>query len=219
MMRYEMRGPYTMAQNHFVKSGQHKRTLSRFLGLVQGNGHGELYAGSKRCVIMFKVMRARTDIPGDAGFDEASDGVQRTQQSPGRSGGENGDYHGSKRRKKNVCEDTRFLCDHLKGLTDSISGHVDSERRGSESMEGHMIRDGNLSMADGEARHSNGSSEFRALDYMETRVKAFDTLERSYAQMVDAETENGGRDNPIYVWTKKTYDNIAQEFKRGFGSI
>lgn len=57
-------------------------------------------------------------VPGDAGFAEAIDGVQRTRQSPGSYHGEDGDDHGSKRRKKNVCEDTRFLCEHIKGLTD-----------------------------------------------------------------------------------------------------
>lgn len=81
-----------------------------------------------------------------------------------------------------------------------------------------MGSDLNGSVAVGDARQRNKNAEFQALAYMETRVKAIDLLKRSYAQVIDAEMENAGRDNTVDVRTNKTYDNISQEFARSFGS-
>ena len=54
---------------------------------------------------------------------------------------------------------------------------------------------------------------------METRIKAIDLLERSYAQVVDAETETGGGDKPKYVKAKQTYESISHTFERAFGPV
>ena len=88
---YDMRGPFTIAHTNFEKSGQHNVIVSRFLDVVQGNRHGELYAVSKRCVIMFVVMRVyrgqRVEgllgltlriISQGSGFDEAGGDLRRT---------------------------------------------------------------------------------------------------------------------------------------------
>ena len=230
-------GPYTIAHNNFGKSGQHNGTLSRFLNFLQQNGSGDLYASLKRVVIMFIVMRVGSDIPGmkeegmlgltlriipaGAGFDEAGGGMQQfpgSQQSPGSASGEDGDGPAGKRRKKNVCADTRFLCDHIKGLTDSISRHGDNERQRGSSTARQVGQDVSGNVANRDVRQSIGNAEFQALECMETRVKAIELLKRSYAQDVDAESETGGRDNPVYVRTKRTYDNASREFERAFGS-
>ena len=54
---------------------------------------------------------------------------------------------------------------------------------------------------------------------METRIKAIDLLERSYAQVVDAETETGDADNPMYVKTRQTYESISQTLERAIGPV
>ena len=125
---YDMRGSYTTVHDNFSKSGQHNGTLMRFLDFVQAIGNGELYAGSKRAVIMFVVMQVGSDIPGPlvtamldptlriisngGGFDVRNGGTQQspgTQQYSESSEGEEEDISGSKRRKKKVCEDKMFL--------------------------------------------------------------------------------------------------------------
>lgn len=141
------------------------------------------------------------------------------QQSPGSSSGEDGDAPTGRRRKKNVCEDTRFLWDHIKGLTNSISGHMENGSQRSASTGGQVDNEVNESVRDGDVRRSNGKAEIQGLAYLETRVKAIDLLKRSYAQVVDADRETGDRDGPVYVRTKKTYDKISQEFERTFGFV
>ena len=202
---YDMRGPYTTAHDNFSKSGQHNGTLMRFLDFVQANGNGDLYAGSKRAVIMFVVMRVGSDIPGSPvtamldltlriisngrGFDDGGGGTHRspgTQNSSGSSGGREGDVPGGKRRKKNVCEDTRFLCDHIKGLTDSISAHGEDGRQRSGNVDVRGTRQGNGSVGDQDIRHTNNGVESQALSYMETRIKAVELVNKSYALVVAA---------------------------------
>lgn len=111
-----MRSPYNITHNNFEKSGQQNGALLRFLDFVQGNGHGELHAASKRAVIMFIVMRVGSDIPvmkvegmlgltlrifpADAGFDEAGGGMLHAsgaQKSAESSRGEYGDEPARKR--------------------------------------------------------------------------------------------------------------------------
>ena len=134
-----------------------------------------------------------------AGFDEAGGGSRRTpgdQQSPGSASDGDGDCSRGKRRKKNIGEDTRYLRNHIQGLTKSISNHGENARQRGERMVGQVGRDGNVSVAAGGALQSNGNAEFQALEVMETRIKAIALLKRSYAQVFDAETETGGGDNP-----------------------
>ena len=119
----------------------------------------------------------------------------------------------------NIGEDTRYLCDHGLALTNYISNHGDYDRQSGESMMRQVGRDGSVSVAAGGARQSNGNAELQALEYMETRIKAIDLVNRSYAQVVDADTETGGGDNPMYVKTKQTYESISQKFKRAFAPV
>ena len=160
--------------------------------------------------------------PDGAAIYEAGGGVDRAlgaQQSLESSSREDGNDPAGKRRKKNVCGDKPFLCNHIKGLTDSISRHGDNDGRRSGSKEGQMGCDGAASVEDGEDLQSNGNLEFQVLEYMETKRKAVELLKRSYAQVVDAESETGGRDNSVYLRIKQQYDNISQDFERAFGSV
>ena len=173
-----MRGPFTLEHNNFEKSRQyHNGTLFRFLDFVQRNGHGELYSVSKPCVIKFVVMRVgqRVEgmlglslriIPQGAGFGEAGVGLYRTPGDP-QSGGNlsdgDADCSRGRRRKMNIGEDTRYLCDHIQGLTNFICNHCENDCQRGESMVGQVGRDGKVSVAAGGARQSNGNAAFQAL--------------------------------------------------------
>ena len=65
----DMRGPYTEAHKDFEKSGQNDPTIGgtlRFLKKKEsGPGRGELYALSKRILVMFIVMRIGSDNAGN----------------------------------------------------------------------------------------------------------------------------------------------------------
>ena len=144
----DMRRPFTKANKDFERSGQNVTTLRgtlRFLKTKNGLPDGELYAIPKRILVMFIVLRIGSDnkgtddqgetakamlnqalrmIPNGGGFDEAGNqnrSGSATSASEGDCEDDSSSPSSKKRKTSAISEDKRFLCMHLKGLTDSIN--------------------------------------------------------------------------------------------------
>ena len=210
---YNMRGPFSLSVRNYQKSGQNNPTLDGFLNFVDSAENGDLFAISKRKVVMFMVMGMGSDnprhtdaellnltvkvIPYNAGFDEAGSSINGVVESE----------EGSRKRAR-MSTDTQELCDTFKGLigefrtfNGALAGMVGVRRQEGELNRGNEVA---------------GISHVDAVQVMEHRARAVEVLRTAHKNYMVAKEEKGDENDPLVVIEKEHYELTREQYDATF---
>ena len=206
---YNMRGPFSLSVRNYQKSGQNNPTLDGFLSFVDKADNGDLFAISRRKVVMFVVMGMGSDnprptdaellnltvkvIPHNAGFDEAGSSINGGVESE----------EGSRKRAR-MSTDTQELCDTFKGLIGefrTFNGMVSG---------GGQVGDLSIGREEGESSHAD------AVLIMEHRARAVEVLRVAHKDYRRAKEEIADENDPLLAIAKEHYELTREQYDATF---